>query len=461
MPHLHGGEGPLYLALADALAADVAGGSLRPGQRLPTHRDLADALGVTVGTVTRGYAEAQRRGLVTGTVGRGTFVAQAVSVDPSMGSGHPFEPGIAELGLVAPPPGDPDLGEGLRRLAGKPGIDKLLRYHLTPGLPPHRATGVRWAARYGLDVDPGAVIVAAGAQHALTLCLMGLLRPGERIACDPLTYPGLKTLAAQLGILLTAVPGDEAGMSPEALDTACRRDEIHAVYLMPSVQNPTTTCIPVGRREELAAVAARRGLVIIEDDVYALTRREQGVPLAALAPEHTVFIAGLSKVLCAGLRIAFIVAPPAYRRQLSEALLNTMWMAPPLMAELAAMWIDDGTADSVREARLLEAERRNALAVELLGAGVSRGFASGYFRWLTLPAGWSGALFEAAAREAGVNVFAAERFAVGHAPVDPAVRVALTATEGLSELGRALRTLGDLMASGESGMGPVGTGPVF
>lgn len=458
-----GRPGPKYLALADALADAVRDGTLLPGERLPTHRDLADALHVTVGTITRAYAEAQRRGLVTGTVGRGTFVARAVAVDPSMSAGRPFAPGTVELGLVTPPPPEPDLAEALRRLARRPDLDRLMHYHVQPGLPHHRAAGAAWAGRCGLDARPSDVLVCAGAQHALTVALLGLLRPGQRIACDALTYPGLKTLARQLGLLLTAVSGDAQGMSPEALDTACRRDEIAALYLMPGVSNPTARHMPPERRAALAETARRRGLAIIEDDVYALTRAGAPVPpVASLAPERTVFVAGLSKVLSAGLRISYLVAPEDWKRPLAEALFNTVWMAPPLMAELAAMWIEDGTADRVRALRLAESARRNALARELLSPFVHQGHETAYFRWLELPSGWTGPAFEAAARQAGVNVFAAEKFAVGHDPVPAAARIALSAPMDMDDLGKGLGILRDLLIGGEARAGESrGAMPVF
>lgn len=457
VPRIGDRPGPKYHALADALAEAVGAGELRPGDRLPTHRDLAEALHVTVGTVTRAYAEAQRRGLVTGTVGRGTFVAQAVAVDPSMSAGRPFAPGTIEMGLVTPPPPDPDLAEALRRLARQPGIDRLMHYHVQPGLPHHRAAGAVWAARCGLDARPDDVLVCGGAQHSLTVTLLGLLRPGQRIACDALTYPGLKTLAAQLGLLLTAVPGDiggdgNGGMRPDALDTACRRDEIAALYLMPGAHNPTASHMPLERRAALAEVARRRGLVIIEDDVYALTREGTPVPpVATFAPERTVFVAGLSKVLSAGLRICFLVVPEAWRRPLSEALFNTLWMAPPLMAELATLWIEDGTADRVRAQRLAEAARRGLLAREQLAPLIHHGHDTAYFRWLELPPGWTGAAFEAAARQSGVNVFAAEKFAVGHDPVPAAARIALCAPATMDDLGRGLGILRNLLLSDISG----------
>jgi len=118
-PHLKG-EGPIYIDLADAIEADVTSGALKPGDRLPTHRDLADSLGVTVGTVTRGYAEAARRGMVRGEVGRGTVVRSCEAGGPWW-SGGPDAQARIDLGLVTDLSGqDPDLGAALRDIAGRP-----------------------------------------------------------------------------------------------------------------------------------------------------------------------------------------------------------------------------------------------------------------------------------------------------------------------------------------------------
>src|SRR3954451_2940291 len=135
LPDLSHLRGPRYRAIADALAADIANGRLSSGARLPTHRDLAYRLGVTVGTVSRAYAEAERRGLIGGEVGRGTFVrpdarrrkAQAViDIEAPLGV-----PQIIDLSVNIPTPmtSDAILAETLTEIVGRAGIARLMDYH--------------------------------------------------------------------------------------------------------------------------------------------------------------------------------------------------------------------------------------------------------------------------------------------------------------------------------------------
>jgi DNA-binding transcriptional MocR family regulator len=440
LPHIEKGKGLLYQTLADAIERDVRAGRLGPGMRLPTHRDLADALGVNVSTVTRGYAEAERRGLIHATVGRGTFVASDGGARPSLVTPEPHGPGIVEMGIVTPLYAlDPDIADGLRRLSARRDLKGLLHYAAPPGLPEHRAAGAAWMRRYGLEADPADVVVTAGGQHALTCCLTALFHPGQRVAVDSLTYPGIKSLAATLGIRLAPVSGDDQGMSAADLDAACRREEIAGVYLMPSVHNPTTLFMPPERRDELAAVIQRYSLLLIEDDPYALMHPSgPAAPLSTLVPERGIFIAGVSKAFGAGLRVAFLCAPAPLRTKLSEAVLNTVWMASPITTELTCSLIMDGTADATVAAKRGEARRRYTVASEHLAGYAYQGHETGFFLWLHLPEPWSGAALELRAREAGVNLFGAERFSVGHEPVPAAVRISLSGPESLKDLAKGL-----------------------
>ena len=440
LPHIEKENGPLYQALADAIEQDVRSGRLGPGMRLPTHRDLADALAVNVSTVTRGYAEAERRGLIHATVGRGTFVASDGGARPSLVTPEPHGPGIVEMGIVTPLYAlDPNIADGLRRLSARRDLTRLLHYAAPPGLPEHRTAGAAWMRRYGLDTDPAEVVITAGGQHALTCCLTALFHPGQRVAVDSLTYPGIKSLAAALGIRLAPVSGDDQGMSAADLDAACRREEIAGVYLMPGVHNPTTVFMSPERRDEIAAVIRRYGLLLIEDDPYALMHPSApAAPVSTRVPECGIFIAGVSKAFGAGLRVAFLSAPGPLRAGLSEAVLNTVWMASPITTQLACSWIMDGTADATVAAKREEARRRFAVAVERLDGYAYQGHATGFFLWLHLPEPWSGAALELRAREAQVNLFGAQRFSVGHEPVPAAARISLSGPASVDELAKGL-----------------------
>jgi len=427
VPNLGGDDQPLYLALADAIERDVASGALPPGTRLPTHRELADGLGLNVSTVTRGYREAEKRGLVSATVGRGTFVASDATAATAMVAFEPAAPGTIDMGLASPLHHlDPDLTGGFRRITRRKSPESLLRYTDPRGLPEHRETGAAWAARYGVRTSAANIVVCAGSQHALTCCLTGLFRPGDRIATDALTYPGVKTLAAMLGIRLVPVAMDDQGMLPESLDAACRRDPVKGVYLIPGVHNPTTLTMPPARREAVADLARKHDLILIEDDAYALTVPDRLPPVASMAPERTAFVAGLSKSVAAGLRIAFLAAPRPFLQPLAQSVLNTIWMAPPLNAELAAAWIGNKTADRVIETKRAEAARRYMLACNAFEGLRFRGKSGSFYLWLDLPAPWTGQAFENRARQLGVNTFGAQKFAVGETPPPRAARISLT-----------------------------------
>jgi len=445
-PRIATESSPLYKELADAIERDIANGILKPGERLPTHRDLADALDMNVSTITRGYREAEKRGLATGTVGRGTFVASDACTSTAMVSFEPCAPGMLEMGLISPLYHlDPDISDGFKRISRRKDPTSFMRYTDPRGLPEHRQAGADWAGRYGLEATAEDVIVCAGAQHGLTCTLSGLFRAGDRIATDALTYPGIKTLAAMLGIRLVPIAMDEQGMTPEALDAACRRDEIKGVYLMPGVHNPTTATMSETRRDDIARLAESHDLIIIEDDAYDLTDPGETTPVGSRARHRSVYVAGMSKSLAAGLRVAFVVAPKPFLKPLAQAVLNTIWMAPPLNSELATMWINDGTADRTIQIKRTEAARRYMIACDLLEGIRFRGKPSGFYLWAELPEPWTGHALETAAHQAGVNVFCAEKFVVGETTPPAAARISLTGTESLDDFRKGLTLLKNII----------------
>ncbi|NDV24164.1 PLP-dependent aminotransferase family protein [Desulfovibrio sp. JC022] len=445
IPELEGSARPKFKQLADAIERDVYAGKLCPGDKLPTHRDLADDLKMNVSTVTRGYAEAEKRGFISGTVGRGTFIASDAITSSSMVTFEPHAPGMIELGMVNTFYDlDPDIQDGMKRLTRRRNLNAFLRYTDPQGLPEHREVGAQWAKRYRLDASAGDVLVCSGAQHALTCCLSSLFRAGDRIATDALIYPGMKTLANMLGIRLVPVPMDDQGMIPEQLDRICRREKINGVSLMPGVQNPTSGCMSVERREQIAMICCNHDLTIIEDDAYALTVESDLPPVTSFAPERSVFIAGLSKSIAVGLRVAFMVAQGERFKALAHAILNSVWMTPPLNVELISQWIQDGTADITVKLKRQAARRRFDAVKDLLdGMGLGAN-PSGFFLWLSLPKPWKGYMVEQRAREAGLNIFGAEKFAVGGGPVPANIRLSLSGPKDIAQLRKGLGILREI-----------------
>ena len=231
LPQVTDRPGPRYRAIADALADDIRCGAVRPGTRLPTHRELAWKLGLTVGTVTRAYAEAERRGLIAGEVGRGTYVRGAAPADVAI-SYPAAEPGVQaafiDLSLNFPviPGHEAELASALRRLASRGDLAELLPYHPHAGRAPDRAAGASWIARSGLAVRADEVAVTAGGQHAIVVCLAAVAASGDTVLVENLTYPGVKAAAAQLGRKLVGVAIAAHGLVPDAHADLAQSDRI-------------------------------------------------------------------------------------------------------------------------------------------------------------------------------------------------------------------------------------------
>ncbi|MCZ6858766.1 MAG: PLP-dependent aminotransferase family protein [Alphaproteobacteria bacterium] len=448
-PSLEGRTGPRYIAIADALANDLAAGRFAAGERLPTHRDLAWRLGVTVGTVSRAYAEAGRRGLVSGEVGRGTFVraalpleAQVMTVAPDAG------PGFIDLNFNFPPSGGEEqaLRATLNAIAAAPDSAALLAYQSHAGLPAHRAAASQWLARYGLEAPAERIAITAGAQHAILVTFAALTRPGDRILTEALTYPGVQLAARMLGLRLDGLPLDGEGLLPEAFEAACRNNDVKALYCIPTLHNPTTVTLPETRRRAIAEIATRHGVAIVEDDIFRLMAPKAPPPISSFAPERGYFITSLSKTTAPGLRVGFIAAPEGSFDRIASALRTVCWMATPLTAEIAARWIRDGTAARILEARRAEMSARRGQVLDTLqGHRVDCPDGSLHF-WLHLPEPWRSADFAAEAKRRGVGVTPAEAFAVGRSNLTHAVRLCHGAPASRAILDQALAAVQDLLS---------------
>jgi DNA-binding transcriptional MocR family regulator len=371
-PLLPEGDAPLHLRLSEALARDIAAGVLPVGARLPTHRDLAYALKIGVGTVTRAYAEAEARGLIAGQVGRGSFVA---------GQPAPRPAGPINLAHNLPPAepverAERRFREALARVSRRADLSDNLGYAPPAGLESHRRAGAAWLLRTsGLEgVDWRRILVCPGAQVAMSLTLARLCRPGDTLLAEAGSYFVTRTLADYAGYRMHGVAMDGEGLEPQALERAIRETGARVLYTIPTLQNPTGRSMGLARRQEIVRIARAHDLWILEDDVYAACVSEPQPPLAALAPERTFYIGGLSKILAPGLRTSYLVAPDiAEAEALARGVRASTYSPPTFGSLIATQWIEDGTADALVQEVRAEISARRLLAVQFLGDALEMG----------------------------------------------------------------------------------------
>lgn len=412
--------------MVDAYAAKIRSGKLCAGTQLPTHRQLAAHEGIAVVTASRVYAELETMGLVSSEKGRGTFVRD-VTLPPGHGIDQPTLPaGALDLNFNYPTvPGQADLlRHALRELAGSGDLESLLRYQPHGGRERDRAAVATHLLDRGLDVTPDRVAVVTGAQHGLTVTALAFLRPGDVVAVDALTYPGFTVLAEALHLELAPLPTTPNGPDLDELQMLCTRRPVRAVYAMPTLHNPLGWVIDRAGRDRLIAIARHHGLLVIEDASYAYLVDGPPPPLAALAPEITVYVSGLSKNIATGLRVGFVIASPSRMGSIERAIRATTWNAPAITTAIASQWLQDGTVARLETQKRRDAEARQAIAREALRPLDQLAHPSSYFTWLPMPQGGRADRIAAALHRVQISVSTAEPFSTtSHVP--QALRVAL------------------------------------
>ena len=427
-----------YKSLVDSFAADIRAGRLLPGTRLPTHRQLATTEGLALVTASRVYAELEAMGLVSGETGRGTFVRETALAPGSGIDQKDVAVGMIDLNFNYPSlPGQAELlRSALRQLASGGDLEALLRYQPHAGRLHERASVARHLRARGLTVEAGHVLIVNGAQQGLAVTMMALLKPGDVIAADALTYSGFKVLAEALHLEIVPIPVTAQGPDLAALEQLCQSRRVRAVYSMPTLHNPLGWVLSAEQRGHLVTIARRHELLIIEDAAYAFLAENPPPPIADLAPERTVYVSGLSKSVATGLRVGFIAAPLDKVPALERTIRATTWNTPGVLTAIASMWLDDGTVMQLEAEKRKDAQARQAIAAQVLAGLRYISHPSSYFLWLPLPEDARADQIAMELMREQVAVSIAEPFAISvHVP--HAIRLALGSVD-LDTLRQAL-----------------------
>lgn len=448
IPDLGSVRGPKYLAIAEALSRDIDAGTLLPGERLLPQRALAEALGIDLTTVTRAYGEAQRLGLIEGYGRRGSFVRAK--------TGSVISPGVedsGEAGMNAPPEGfGGSLAAAFRDCAVKllsPEHARLpFQYQRTGGAAAARRAGAELLSMRNIPCSEDSVLVAVGGQNALHAIFSAEFRPGDAIGVCAFVYPGLLALARRFGVKLISIPSDGDGMDAAALDAACSRGSLRGVYIVPTNDNPTTVTMPFARRQAIAQIIEKRGLLLIEDDAYGLLPTNPFTPLAALAPERTWHVASISKILTPGLRVAWVRAPDvAGAWRLAADMHETAIMAPPLNAAVVTEWVRAGVFQGLIDEVRAEARARQQIAAACLPADAFQAQEYGYHLWVKASPDIDLRNVTDALRQHGLTAIPGEDFAADREAVGTrALRVSIGGAISRDRLQRGLLLLAALIS---------------
>jgi len=436
-----------YLRLADAIAAEIAAGALKPGDRLPPQRHFAYERKIAVSTASRVYTELLRRGLAVGEVGRGTFI----SGQARRGVTSPPEPHGARIDLEFNYPLLPHqsamIAKSLEGLERPESLEAALRPTASTGTLAARSVSAAYLARKDWHPNAEQIVFTANGRQCIAAALAALVPPGGRCGVEALTYPFIKGIAARLGVTLVPLALDEHGVRPDALQKAHRDAHLSALYLQPTIQNPLGITIPAARRADLLRVIEKFDLTVIEDAVYGFLDDEQA-PLAALAPDRCIVLDSLSKKVAPGLALGFIVTPPRLRESLMASVRSGGWTASGYAFAAGQRLMGDGTAAELSRLKRMDAVRRQQMAAKSLAGFEIQANAKAYHLWLTLPAHWRSQTFVAAAARRDIALTPSTTFAVapGHAP--NAVRLALGAPT-LEQLESALLTLSGILSATE------------
>ncbi|MCR8547520.1 PLP-dependent aminotransferase family protein [Salipiger sp. P9] len=440
IPQLPDTAEPIYRRIVAAIMDDLASQRLQPGMRLPTHRELADRLGVNVGTVTRAYAHARRLGLLTGEIGRGTFIS------PSAAQNGRAEDAPSVIDLMMNKPLTLENGaffrKSLTQIAETYSVTQFLEYPPSNGRERHRLAGVKMAQLTGVTAKPEQIVLTNGAQQALLAAVSGLTEPGDLMATEALNYAGIRRLAEFLRLRIASVEIDENGMLPDSFERLCKAEKISVLVVTPSIHNPTTATLDLERRKALARIAGIYGVPIVENDVYGALIENPDPPIFTMAESPCWYVCGFSKTVSSGIRVGFAVSSSADRvgRGLSAVHAST-WTVAPLMLELASQWIHDGTAVRLIATHRAATAERQALARSILEDVPFRSHPQSYHLWLPLPSRWRPHEFVDACLKNGVAVSSGAIFQTHPTYMQNAVRVSLGAEQDIEVLRTGLTRL--------------------
>ncbi len=445
MPKIDKNSKSIYQTLAKQLEQDIANGVVKPGTKLPPQRELAYFLDLNVSTISKAFKLLELKGILSATVGNGTFVSYDTHTNGRLVS-EKIDEKVIDMGATVPgSSGNEILMQMLKEIINEPQSVNLFGYQTEP-MQWQKEVAVSLLSYCGHKTECEQILFASGGQNSLSAVLAALFKRGEKIAVDDHTYPGIKTATAMLGIQLIPIPQNDKGMDTDVLEMMCKQENINGIYIIPTCHNPTTITMPQAQRMEVARIAEQYDCILIEDGTYQLI--ETGMTAVCdYIKNRGIYISTLSKVIAPGLRVAYISVPPIYKTAVSNALYSLNVSIVPLMAELSARIIASGQFETIIKNHKVNTAIRNSILEKWIPKEICIGKETDIFRWLLLPENFTGKAFEDIALTKDLQVYGAEKFSVGKTLPAHAVRLSICAPKDLEQFERGVKILAELIQS--------------
>ena len=442
---------PLYQSIAITIKDGIQNGDLKPGDHLPPHRDLADQIGVTVGTVARGYNLAASWGLVSGVVGRGTIVTS-----PELNYGHVplnLNNSYFDFGILKPAS---TTDFALRKLAFEDTLTKIgqrwknksfIGFSPEFGLTHYRKAGADWISRLGIAADENELLLTGGGQEAFHLLLTTLTNPGDPILVEEFTHISFKELGNILNLKMIGIPMDNQGIIPDSLQAIAQQSKARVLFVTPTYNSPTTATMSRQRREQIVDIALKHNLFIIENGVFSDFVTDPPAPIAAICPEQTAYVTSLSFCASPEIRVGYMKTLKKNIPGLKAAKRALAVSHSMIAAEIATHWVKSGILENLIQWQTKEIRSRAKIAAEILDGLDFRHSPDGMFIWMYLPEPWRVTDFAKAANERNVMIMESERFVIGRGAAPHAVRISLTSAQTRELFIEGLKIIADLVGS--------------
>ncbi|WP_125606680.1 aminotransferase-like domain-containing protein [Lapidilactobacillus bayanensis] len=438
---------PIYRSLIKQLEKDILAGRISKNTRLPSQRELADFLDINFTTVGQAYHYGIEKGILYTNIGSGTYVSQNALHHITISTNNVADY-VIDFGLVSSFEAcNQYIVPHLQAVSRSKYVLNLLNYREPLGSPEQLKTAQHWLRQQRITTPIKNIALVAGVQNGIAITLAAIFAPGDRIATDRYTYANFIELANLFHLEIVPIDADEEGMRPDLLAMECKKKKINGIFLMPSCNNPTGQQISEQRRYELAAIIRHEKLWVLEDDIHAfLTNYFQPEilpPFQAILPEQTIYFAGMTKFLCSGLRIAYLVMPEAIRPQLEHSVFNINVKTSSFDAEVLTQVINSPTAAKILTEKFTMTRDANKLFDDFFQLPrPSNPYP--YYRNIPVRTTFSQQQIEQDFLNKGVRVFHSARFTTQQ-QADPFIRIALSSTN-LGVLDKGLQIIKDNIA---------------